>query len=304
MNVRIGSASLLLLFAAVSSFESRAAAQEATRDRSAIAPINGGQSGGKGTAKGAETAGKTAAKGATTAAGVTTQGVGTSGKKAEEAGKEGGSETAEPVRSVSALAMPRVITLCGKFCLDFNWENGHFANYTNLPYQQNEVRILEVRSFTPDSIEFYEYDRGSYPLTAILSGRMSSGGTQVADVTMHITSWAGHPVANPKPASLTLTWGGSLETVPGETQGATAAGKPTTHGVETADEKTEKVTAEVGSGGVPGAKNVGKPPAKGAATEKASKEAGSGTAKGVKSVGKGISGAGKTVEKTATSQKD
>lgn len=114
------------------------------------------------------------------------------------------------------LTLPSRLHVCaGAHCFTYDLENGHFANYTNLPYQQNERRILEIRSFTRESICFYETDRGSYPLTASWNGKISKDGDEIADGQVQITSWAGKPTPNSKVESFRITWGRSLENIPG-----------------------------------------------------------------------------------------
>ncbi|HEV7671677.1 MAG TPA: hypothetical protein VGS22_24410 [Thermoanaerobaculia bacterium] len=114
------------------------------------------------------------------------------------------------------LSLPNILHLCAHdHCLTYTWQDGHFTNYTNLPYQANEKRVLTVKSFTRDSIVFYDTEIGSYPLTATWTGRVSQENHNIADGTVVITSWGGKPTQNPVPAPFKLAWGAALELLPG-----------------------------------------------------------------------------------------
>ena len=117
------------------------------------------------------------------------------------------------------LTYPESFHLCsGPHCLTYVREGNLFINRTNLPYQQNEVRTIEIRSFSRDSVNMYEYDRGSYPLTAVWTGHASPDGGDMIDGEVRITSWQGHPTNNSKSNSFRMAWGQSLEKIPGSDQ--------------------------------------------------------------------------------------
>lgn len=114
------------------------------------------------------------------------------------------------------LRLPSVFHLCAHdHCLTYTWENGRYTNYTNLPYQANEKRVLTVKSFTRESIVFHDQETGSYPLTAIWTGRISNEGGNLADGTVTITSWGGKPTQHPQPAPFRMAWGEALNLLPG-----------------------------------------------------------------------------------------
>jgi hypothetical protein len=116
----------------------------------------------------------------------------------------------------ATLSLPTVMHLCAHdHCLTYTWEDGHYTNYTNLPYQSGEKRVLTVKSFTRESIVLYDTETGSYPLTAVWTGRISSEGSSIADGTVLITSWGGKPTRNPAPAPFKLAWGPALDLIPG-----------------------------------------------------------------------------------------
>jgi hypothetical protein len=114
------------------------------------------------------------------------------------------------------LSLPSVMHLCAHdHCLTYTWEDGHYTNYTNLPNQSGEKRVLTVKSFTRESIVFYDKEEGSYPLTAIWTGRISSEGSNIADGTVIITTWGGKPSRDPAPYPFKLAWGAALDLIPG-----------------------------------------------------------------------------------------
>lgn len=116
----------------------------------------------------------------------------------------------------SPLIMPAIFHICaGAHCLTYQKEGNNYVNRTNLPYQQNEVRTMEVKSFTRESVSLYVYERGSFPLTAQLTGMISKDGDEMVDGTDIITSWKGHPTTNPKPETFRMAWGSSIDKIPG-----------------------------------------------------------------------------------------
>jgi len=104
-------------------------------------------------------------------------------------------------------------------CLTYTLENGQYKNYTNLPYQQNEVRTITVKTFERDSIVFDQTDTGSYPLTAIWKGNVTNDESDTAEGVLQFTSWAGKPVQNGKLIPFRLTWGAAIDAQPGSGQG-------------------------------------------------------------------------------------
>jgi hypothetical protein len=114
------------------------------------------------------------------------------------------------------LSLPSVMHLCvHDHCLTYTWEDGHYTNYTNLQYQSGEKRVFTVKSFTRDSIVFYDTEYGSYPLTAVWTAKISRESSSMADGTVITTSWGGKPTKDPAPAPFKLAWGAALDLLPG-----------------------------------------------------------------------------------------
>jgi hypothetical protein len=117
----------------------------------------------------------------------------------------------------AALTLPTIFHGCAAdHCLTWNREGNVFVNRTNLPYQHDEVRTVEVRSFSGGYVSLSEYDTGSYPLTATWVGKVSTDNSEVVDGIMTITTWAGRPVRNGKAYPFMIAWGKALEMVPGQ----------------------------------------------------------------------------------------
>jgi hypothetical protein len=77
----------------------------------------------------------------------------------------------------SQYPLPQLAHFCDvAHCLTFRLEGGRLVNYTNLPYQQNEKRVLSFRSFSVGSVVFDRQDEGSYPLAAHYEGRITEDG--------------------------------------------------------------------------------------------------------------------------------
>jgi hypothetical protein len=114
------------------------------------------------------------------------------------------------------LSLPPVIHLCTHdHCFTYSLEDGRYTNYTSLPYQVNEKRVLTIKSFTRESIAFRETETGTYPLMAEWTGRVSSASNNIAEGTMIITSWAGKPTKHPAQTSFKMAWGDALDAIPG-----------------------------------------------------------------------------------------
>jgi hypothetical protein len=128
----------------------------------------------------------------------------------------------------TAIAPPSTMHLCGPrndgTCCTFRLENGQYTNYTNLPYQANEKRVLTIESFSRESIVLRRVDTGSYPLTATITGQISSEGNSLVNGTQRITSFGGKQTNNVAPAR--MTWGTALDSVPGSDDLDAAQGRP------------------------------------------------------------------------------
>jgi hypothetical protein len=95
------------------------------------------------------------------------------------------------------VTRPNVMHFCAAHCLTFTLENGQYTNYTNLPGQSGEKRVFAVENFTRESVIIHRTDYGSYPLTALYAGRMSSDGNSISG-----DGWK-------------IVWGAALNTLPG-----------------------------------------------------------------------------------------
>src|SRR5579863_5658258 len=87
---------------------------------------------------------------------------------------------------------PSVMHLCLQQsqgdCVTFRWENGQYTNYTNLPGQSGEKRVLTVESFTRESVILHRTDYGSYPGTGVMTGQISSEGNSIVNGLSNGTS--------------------------------------------------------------------------------------------------------------------
>jgi hypothetical protein len=104
----------------------------------------------------------------------------------------------------AAHSLPSVMHFCAAHCLTFTWENGQYTNYTNLPGQWGEKRVLVVESFTRESVVLRRTDTGSYPLTAVMTGQISSEGNSIVNGLSNGSS------------PYKLTWGTALNSIPGD----------------------------------------------------------------------------------------
>lgn len=116
----------------------------------------------------------------------------------------------------SQVTLPAAFHECSMdHCLTYTLENGQYTNYTNLPNQVNERRVLTVKSFNHTSVSFEEEDYGSYPLTATWKGQISSTNANMAEGELHMTSWAGRPTQNPPGRPFKLAWGPAIDSLAG-----------------------------------------------------------------------------------------
>jgi hypothetical protein len=101
------------------------------------------------------------------------------------------------------VSPPSVMHFCAAHCLTFTWENGVYTNYTNLPGQSAERRVLTIESFTRSSVVLRRADTGSNPMTATMRGQMAADGNSVVNGMSDGTS------------PFKLAWGAALHTLPG-----------------------------------------------------------------------------------------
>lgn len=81
------------------------------------------------------------------------------------------------------IARPGKINMCILHCFVLTLQNGHYVNVA----PQN-TSTYTVVSFTRESVIFHRIDRGSFPLTADLTGRISSDGEHIYDGSIVWTS--------------------------------------------------------------------------------------------------------------------
>jgi len=107
--------------------------------------------------------------------------------------------TAGAVSGASPVAVPQVLHFCAAHCLTFTLErDGRLHNYTNLPGQFNEHRILEIQKFTPDTVVIHRTDMGSHPGDGMMHGGMQAGNNTASSNE----GWR-------------LSWGDALNDLPG-----------------------------------------------------------------------------------------
>jgi hypothetical protein len=116
--------------------------------------------------------------------------------------KEWRTAGATPEPSAQKLAtpakIPEVLHFCAAHCLTFKLEkDGKLHNYTNLPGQQNEHRILTIDKFTAESVIIRRADTGTSPMTAVYTGQMEYGNN-----SLHGSGWS-------------IAWGSALSQLPG-----------------------------------------------------------------------------------------
>ena len=101
-------------------------------------------------------------------------------------------------------SLPPVMHICMAHCTVLTWENGHYVNYG----PQN-TSVYTVESFRPDSVILHRTDRGYFPLTAVLSGKLSPDGNSIINGKIVWTS------GNTGQGLFKAAWGAAIDTVPG-----------------------------------------------------------------------------------------
>jgi hypothetical protein len=75
------------------------------------------------------------------------------------------------------VPLPQIAHFCDAVhCLTFRLEEGKLVNYTNLPYQRGEKRVLTFTSFSAKSVVIDRVDEGSFPLKGHLEGQLVGDG--------------------------------------------------------------------------------------------------------------------------------
>lgn len=95
--------------------------------------------------------------------------------------------------------IPDVMHFCAAHCLTFTLEkDGKLHNYTNLPGQHDEHRVLAIEKFTPDAVVIHRTDKGSHPGDGMMNGRMQYGNSSASG-----ENW-------------TISWGEALASLPAD----------------------------------------------------------------------------------------
>lgn len=108
------------------------------------------------------------------------------------------------VEAGSPTLPPKVMHICIAHCIVLTWENGHYVNYA-----PTITSVYTVESFTRDSVILHRTDRGSFPLTAVLTGKLSSDGNSIVNGRIVWTS------GNTGQGAWRAAWGPAINTVPG-----------------------------------------------------------------------------------------
>ena len=97
------------------------------------------------------------------------------------------------------VPIPQVMHFCAAHCLTFTLEkDGNLHNYTNLPDQFNEHRVLAIKTFTFEKVLILRTDTGSHPGGGPMNGQMQYGNSNA----ISNEGWA-------------LSWGEALNLLPG-----------------------------------------------------------------------------------------
>ena len=94
--------------------------------------------------------------------------------------------------------------LCLAHCFPLQWSDGRYT----LVGPKN-TSVYTVESFTREAIVMHRTDRGSFPLTAVMTGKLSKDGNSVVDGTIVWTS------GNQGQGPFRAAWGSALHSVPG-----------------------------------------------------------------------------------------
>ena len=115
--------------------------------------------------------------------------------------------TAKEGRSAE-LTPPALMHVCIAHCFPLRWGNG---NYTLVG--PSNTSVYTVESFTRDAIVMHRTDRGTFPLTAVMTGKLSKDGNSVVDGKIVWTS------GNHGEGAFRAAWGSALSSVPGDDAG-------------------------------------------------------------------------------------
>lgn len=103
---------------------------------------------------------------------------------------------------IAEPTLPPVIHICMAHCGPLMWDNGHYINFG-----PENTSIYTVQSFTHDAVIIHRTDKGRFPLTATLTGRMSDDGESVVNGKIYWTS------GNSGSSPFTAEWGSRILSV-------------------------------------------------------------------------------------------
>ena len=95
--------------------------------------------------------------------------------------------------------LPPVIHICMAHCGPLMWDKGHYINFG-----PENTSIYTVESFTRDSVIIHRTDKGHFPLTATLTGKMSDDGESIVNGKIVWTS------GNSGSSPFTAEWGSRI----------------------------------------------------------------------------------------------
>jgi hypothetical protein len=102
------------------------------------------------------------------------------------------------------VQLPPVMHLCMGHCFPVMWDKGHYVQFGPA-----NTGIYTVESFTRESFILHRVDKGNFPLTATLTGKMSEDGNSVPDGQVEWTS------GNSGKSRFKASWGSALGTLAG-----------------------------------------------------------------------------------------
>ena len=100
---------------------------------------------------------------------------------------------------IAEPTLPPVIHICMAHCGPLMWDNGHYINFG-----PENTSIYTVESFTRESVIIHRTDKGRFPLTATLTGRMSDDGESIVNGKIDWTS------GNSGSSPFTAEWGSRI----------------------------------------------------------------------------------------------
>ena len=111
----------------------------------------------------------------------------------------GGPRPELPVAADPPMRVPPVIHICIARCAPLMWDKDHYVNFG-----PENTSIYTVESFTRESIILHRTDKGHFPLTATLTGRVSDDGNSIVNGRIVWTS------GNSGSGPFRATWGSAI----------------------------------------------------------------------------------------------